>query len=455
MKKSKDFSKFGPVSDRAWKQQIQADLRGGDYNAMLTWLSPEGITVKPFYTSEDLPGGGSVTSGVTPGSWRTGYAMRIQPGWEELAREALENGAEELLIRCEPGWESAHELLNGLQATKWLEVPRLDQGTLGSILTSELPAAHYLTDPIGNLAATGNWAGGMEADMALLGELGSADRVPASVAIHAETYQNAGANRVQELAYSLAQAHEYLLRAETDTRLQALIERPVFIVAVGNDYFFEIAKLRALRHLWKLLGKTFGNSGECTIIARPTLRNKTLYDFNTNMLRTTMECMAAVLGGADLVCNMPYDQLYHLPNSFAGRIARNQLLLLKHESYFDRVSNPADGAYYIESLTDQLGKKALEQFKALEKGGGLLTQLKEHKIQKKIRESARAEQDAFDQGRLVLVGSNRYPNPEDRMSETIQTDPFPAVRKEKTLIEPLTVRRLSEQYERKRLRDEQ
>lgn len=233
------------------------------------------------------------------------------------------------------------------------------------------------------------------------------------------------------------------------------MEEPVFLISTGSEYFFEIAKIRALRHLWELLAQAYGFSGKCKIIASPTLRNKTLYDYNTNMLRTTTESMAGILGGADLICNLPYDALYHNENDFAARIARNQLLLLRHESYFSSVSNPADGSYYIESLTDQLGQKALELFKTIEKGGGFLSQLQAHTIQKKIIESAEKEQKAFDKGDRILVGTNKYPNTEDRMQEILEKNPFRTMRKVQTRIAPILAKRLSESNERKRLEDEQ
>lgn len=455
MKNTKVPEGFDPVSAKAWKQQIQADLKGGDYNELLTWVSPEGITVRPFYTEEDLPEGFTAADGGAVFPWKVGHALLLgAPGWEDLAREALEGGVEELLVRYQPGRGDDLERLGSLARPLWMEVPLLDARALPEVGRVGIPSARWLADPIGTLVATGNWASGMEADMEHLAELAVSAGENARLAIHGNQYQNAGANRVQELAYSLAQAHEYLLRAGSDNRLAPLMETPVFLVAIGNEYFFEIAKLRALRRLWRLLAESRGFSGECRIFAQPSLRNKTLYDYNTNMLRTTMECMAAVLGGADLICNLPYDHLYHEPNGFGDRIARNQLLLLKHESHFDRVSNPADGAYYVESLTEQLGSRALDLLKNLEKGGGLLKQLREHKIQKKIRDSALEQQKAFDSGRLVLVGSNKYPNPGDRMRQELQRDPFPGPRKQKTLIEPVLPRRLSESYEQKRLRDE-
>jgi methylmalonyl-CoA mutase len=456
MKKTEPFGGFEPVPPRQWKQQIQADLKGGDYNDLLIWHSPEGIAVKPFYTAEDLPEGPDGPSGLHPGNWEIGYRLDLdQEGAAVRAGQALEGGAEKLLVRPGKAGPEALPTLQNLRAPLLFDLSGIGAEWLEGIKALSGSNIRWLADPIGSFAARGNWTAGQEADLAFPEQL--AEVAPPGgirMAIHADLYQNAGADRVQELAYSLSQGHEYLLQAEADPRLRPLLETPVFLVAMGNEYFFEIAKLRALRTLWKLLAAPYGYSGDCLVVAQPTLRNKTLYDYNANMLRTTSECMAAVIGGADLVCNLPYDSLYHRPNSFGDRISRNQLLLLRHESYFSGVSNAADGAYYIEALTDQLGSKAMGLFKTLEKGGGLLSQLKAHKIQKKIRESARIEQQAFDEGKRVLVGSNKYPNPGDRMKGELEVSPFRRERREKTLMEPILPSRLAETYEQKRLSDE-
>jgi methylmalonyl-CoA mutase len=173
------------------------------------------------------------------------------------------------------------------------------------------------------------------------------------------------------------------------------------------------------------------------------------------MLRSTTECMSAILGGADTIINMPYDALYHKDNEFGDRIARNQLLILKHESYFDKVSNPADGAYYIETLTEQLAEKALLLFKEIEEKGGFITQLIEGKIQKKISESAAKEQELFDTGKEVLLGTNKYPNKNDKMKHDLELFPFVKQNPRKTLIVPIIEKRLAEKMEQERLSQEQ
>ncbi|MNS39472.1 Methylmalonyl-CoA mutase [compost metagenome] len=235
----------------------------------------------------------------------------------------------------------------------------------------------------------------------------------------------------------------------------ATISKPiVFQVAVGTNYFFEIAKLRALRVLFDLLAKEYDHNLDCHILAIPTKRNKTLYDYNVNMLRTTTECMSAILGGADAVSNLAYDALYHKDNEFGDRISRNQLLVLKHESYFDKVGNPADGSYYIENLTQQLAEKALALFKDIEANGGLITQLIEGTIQRKIQESAAKEQELFDSGKEILLGTNKYPNKNDRMSHDLELFPFVKSKPRKTLVTPIIEKRLAEKMEQERLENE-
>ena len=172
------------------------------------------------------------------------------------------------------------------------------------------------------------------------------------------------------------------------------------------------------------------------------------------MLRTTTESMSAILGGATTICNLPYDAIYHKDNEFGERIARNQLLILKHESYFDKVSNPSDGAYYIETLTEQLADKALTLFKDIEANGGFLKQLKDGKIQKKLKESASKEQEQFNKGEITLLGTNKHPNSLDKMKDDMELYPFLKMNPVKTLIEPIIEKRLAEAIEQERLKKE-
>jgi len=286
--------------------------------------------------------------------------------------------------------------------------------------------------------------------------LNNSSNLESVISIDLGLFQNAGANIPQQLAYSLAQLTEYLNHFE---KLQFSEEKKSkfifqFNISVGSDYFFEISKIRALRWLFATVAKEFGFNTTCHVIAQPTKRTKTLYDYNVNLLRTTTESMSAILGGANAICNMPYDAIYHKNNKFGDRIARNQLLIMRTESYLDKVGNVAEGTYYIESLTRQLAEKGLEIFKEIEKSGGFLKELKAGIIQKKIKESATEEQEKFNNAELVLIGTNKFENPEDRMTEDIELYPFLKKNPRKTLIEPILEKRLSEESEQKRLEEE-
>ncbi len=253
---------------------------------------------------------------------------------------------------------------------------------------------------------------------------------------------------IQQVAYTLAHANEYLNRIENFDK-NITVE-----VAVGGNYFFEIAKIRAIRLTLNALTEAYSSNITFHIVAKPTRRNKTIYDYNVNMLRTTTECMSAVLGGADAVENLAYDAVFHKTNEFGERISRNQLLILKEESYFDKVNNPADGTYYIENLTNQLAEKGLELFKDIEKNGGLISQLIEGTIQRKISESEAKEQTLFNEGKEVLLGTNKYPNAQDQMKNDLELYPFVKQNPRKTLITPIIEKRLAETLEQERLASE-
>lgn len=463
MEKNSLFSEFETVSAKQWKQKIQVDLQGADYNDALVWESLEGIKVKPFYNHED---GENNSAFQLPDnhSWQVG--QRIYAGNPQMAnkkaKDVINRGAQSLVFEIPGNTVDWTILLEGIDLKnipihfnfQFLDVECIRK--LMSYTKESAVAFSFNIDIIGNLARTGNWFHNLEQDHKLLEEVVQLADDHSSVniiAIDTALYQNAGANIIQQLAYGLAHANEYL--NHFDNVLEDAKEKPlVFKVAIGPNYFFEIAKLKALRWLWNTLAPFYGLTKACRILAVPSKRNKTLYDYNVNMLRTTSECMAAVLGGADTICNLSYDALYHKDNEFGERIARNQLLLLKEESYFDEASNAAEGAYYIENLTQELAEKALGLFKQLEAAGGFLNALKKGIIQKKIKESASKEQQLFDEGELVLLGTNKYQNPEDKMKDNLELFPFLKQDKRKTLIEPILEKRLSEALEQNRLKDE-
>ncbi|CAM1373318.1 Methylmalonyl-CoA mutase [Tenacibaculum litopenaei] len=444
------FDEFEKVSPQAWKNKIQVDLKGADYNETLLWDNNEGIRVKPFYTKEDR-----ASFDIKLPSSNFNICQKIQVDNEvsanQKAKDALQRGADAIEFICVKSIDPVILLkeIDVKHTHFYFRLNTPNEELVNHIRESVKQATIFFNiDPIGTLVKTGNWHRNYKADTALLNKLST---IQNSLLVDASTYQNAGANCSQQLAYALAHTHEYIAQLGPNC-----VPNLHFRFAVGSNYFFEIAKLRAFRVLLAELMSFLAlpNTKAAHIFAEPSTRNKTLYDYNVNMLRSTSESMSAVLGGANTVANIPYDDLFHEANEFGDRISRNQLLILKEECEMETPHTIANGVYYIEALTQQLVQKALEIFKQIEKGGGLLKQLKEGTIQRKINESAQREQADFDRGELVLLGTNKIQNDNDRMKGELQKSPFLKERKEKTLLQPILPKRLAEKLEQKRLENE-
>jgi len=448
------FNDFEKVTSKQWKNQIQYELKGADYNDTLVWESLEGIKVKPFYHNDE----DAVTNGVSTQVTNFSIVQEIYVFDTEKsiakANEVLKRGAESIRFIIPSKEINVVNIINQLQQQPkavYLQLLFLDADVMEQINTEAAKLqfeVFVLIDPIHQLNFDGNFYKDGTSDFEVLNKINQKSSNINWLTVKATTYQNAGANMVQQIAYTLAHTNEYLNRIENFDK-NITVE-----VAVGGNYFFEIAKLRAMRLSLNALAEAYSPNITFHILAKPTHRNKTIYDYNVNMLRTTTECMSAALGGADAVENIAYDAVYHKTNEFGDRISRNQLLILKEESYFDKVNNPADGAYYIESLTQQLAEKGLELFKDIEKNGGLISQLIEGTIQRKINEAATKEQELFNSGKEVLLGTNKYPNPQDKMSHDLELYPFVKQNPRKTLITPIIEKRLAEALEQERLEAE-
>ena len=452
--KEKLFNEFETVSSKEWKQKIQFELKGADYNDTLVWESLEGIKVKPFYHQDELENTINIKTNVSNFKILQDIFVFDVEKSNNKAKEVLKRGAESIRFTIENENVDFKTLMNNLPleginyhlhltflSTEYIQI-------LNSFAKENKASIYLHIDPIHQLTTDGNWFTNLESDIKIIDPINYLN-LKSSITIQSSIYQNAGANMVQQIAYTLAHVNEYFNRVST-------IPSPITIeVSVGTNYFFEIAKLRAIRILFNTLAAEYNHNFDCHIIAIPTKRNKTLYDYNVNMLRTTTECMSAILGGANTITNLPYDVLYHKTNEFGDRISRNQLLVLKNESYFDKVDNPADGAYYIETLTNQLAEKALDLFKKIESKGGFITLLIEGTIQRKINESAQKEQELFDSGKEVLLGTNKYPNKNDKMKHDLELFPFVKTNPRKTLITPIIEKRLAEKLEQERLSQEQ
>lgn len=446
------FSNFDAISAKQWKQQLQFELKGKDYNDTLVWHSPEDIKVKPFYHADDNAPSYSIETAAS--AFKICQNIFVHDLQKSINRtnDTIARGATAIRFTIQNPETDIEKLLSETNLTDipvYFNLGFLNHNFIHKIIAVSKTKNinfHLNLDPIGHLARDGNWPQSVEKNVfEVLKNITTKTNL---LSIDATLYQNAGANIVQELAFSVSHANEYF------ENIGNITTPIVFEIALGSNYFFEIAKLRAYRLLFKTIATEHNHDYDCQIIATPSKRNKTIYDYNTNLIRTTTECMAGILGGANVIANLPYDNLYHKDNEFGDRIARNQLLILQKEASFDKVDNPTDGSYYIESLTQQLAEKALVLFKEIEQSGGFLKLLKNGIIQKKITESHQKEQDLFDAGKIVLVGTNKFPNPNDHMKNDLELYPFLKINPRKTLVTPIIEKRLSEKIEQERLKNE-
>lgn len=449
------FNDFQPISSKQWKQRIQFELDGADYNETLLWNSPEDIKVKPFYHRDEFEKKATPKTKVS--EFKICQNIYVQDTIKSNLRaiDCINKGADSIIFTVNNDQTNIEKLLANIdleKTTVYFNLGFLSKEFIEKIdvIASQKNSLIYCNiDPIGQLAKDGNWFKTLEKDnFQTLDLLSKSTKNSSFISVNSSLYQNAGATIVQQIAYSLGHANEYF------NRISNLTKPIVFQIAVGSNYFFEIAKLRVFRLLFNLIAKEYNPNLECHLVVFPTKRNKTLYDYHLNMLRTTTECMSAILGGADAVANLAFDHLYQKDNEFSSQLALNQLLILKHESYFDKVNNPTDGSYYIESLTQQLAEKALNLFKDIEKQGGFLKQLNEGIIKKKIQESADKEQELFDSEKEILVGTNKFINSKNTMNNKLELYPFLKIKPRKTLIKPILETRLAEKLEQNRLKEE-
>ncbi|MFB5661329.1 methylmalonyl-CoA mutase subunit beta [Alteribacillus sp. HJP-4] len=248
-----------------------------------------------------------------------------------------------------------------------------------------------------------------------------------TVLVSGEVYHNGGASAVEELAYTMAAGVSYL---------RALIERGLtvdqaaaafqFTYSSGSQFFMEMAKFRAARALWANILSAFNveeNQRGMTIHARTSARTKTEYDPYVNMLRAVTEAFSAAAGGADSLHVSPFDEVFQRPIDFSNRIARNTQIILQEEAHIGRTLDTAGGSYFIERLTHELAEKAWGLFQEVEGRGGLEQDLREGKIQARIKQCRDEREEKVQTRKNVFIGVNKYPNlDEQRVSVTPDPD---------------------------------
>lgn len=449
------FKEFESISENNWKQQIQFDLAGKDYNSEVNWISNEGINVKPFFTDKYK----SVNNFYIPEHWNICqdiYLKKESVSNQEI-KKLISQEVYDLTIHIKKESINVDLLFNDIDITHINIYFKIDN--FNEIILSKLDnyakenksLFHLDHDLLGNYLSTGNWNNNYTKEIEIFKKvIKKLTHFKSLIQLKSSNFQESGANIIQEISYSMCQANEYI-----NLFGNSIIKQLNFEIAIGSNYFFEIAKIQAYRILWKTISNSYGFPiNDVHIITIPSSRNKTIYDYNNNIVRSTSECMAAVLGGADSIKNFNYDSIYKNKNEFSTRISINQLLILKHECHIDKVKNPISGSYYISYLVDELAKKSFNLFKELDSNSSFLNLLKNGIIQRKIKENAQKEQNNYDSKFEILVGSNLYINKDEKMKEQIEVNPFPTRKSEKTFIEPITKKRLAAETEKKRLNNE-
>lgn len=396
------FKGFSKVTHQEWLEKIKTDLKGKDFNDTLVWKSPEGIDVQPFYNAESLSSN-IFPSVATPNGWKIRESIIITTIKEanQKALIALKGGANSILFIGDVKTASEMTLLLKDMMVELIDIhfysqhPKqvlelfqheVDRNTINGSVSY---------DYLGELFRTGNWADSKEADFKILYELTSSSPLK-SIAVNGQYYNAEGATIVQELAFSLSQAVEYL-SVLTDKGISAddIAKKTVFNFGIGSNYFFEIAKLRAVRTLWQIIVEQYqvSNNTPMYLHCSTSTSNLTSKDPHSNILRGTTEAMSAIIGGCDSLSVTPYNFSFEDTNEFSDRIARNVQIVLKEEAFLDKVTDASSGSYYIETLTDQIAKKTWDLFKEIEAKGGFLACLENNFIQDAIKANTNQKEE--------------------------------------------------------------
>ncbi|MEI7583811.1 methylmalonyl-CoA mutase family protein [Runella sp.] len=436
------FSEFSSADKAAWKQQAVKDLKGKDFNANLQWISAEGLVVEPYYAAEDLNDDRlSEVQSVQqkPMGWLNQPVIIYENEKETNAKmkAVLQKGADALVLDLgseEVGEIEFSKLFNGLKLSDF-PVYFQTNGQETSVMTALLKfipfqmKGGFADDGLARWMVLGRLPETHFEELAALVKKTQSSPQFRIVCVSSHPFHNAGANAVQELAFTLASAVTYMDKL-TDLGLTAeeVSAKLYFSVSTGTNYFMEIAKLRALRYLWEKVSLQFRAGGvppEVLELEQQTLNPKlqtvntfihaqtsTFYSSaitpDSNMLRATTEAMSAVMGGCNALTVHAYDESLKTQDDFSERIARNISTLLKEEAHLDKAVDPAAGSYYLEHLTLQLIDAAWDLFLKVEEKGGLMAAFEENFIQNQVESNFEATLSALQTNKRVMIGVNKF-----------------------------------------------
>ena len=441
--KEKLFTEFQSPSKQEWLDKIQVDLKGADFEKKLVWRTNEGFNMQPFYLREDIEG--LATPNALPGEfpfvrgnkkdnnvWRVRQNIVVDDAKAANAKalDILNKGIDSLGFNIK-GSDVSAEFIDTLLEGICLECIDVNFSTcqchtleLAQILVAYFEKKGYdkekingsiAFDPIEKILMKGKDATGMIAKAKELVELLKDYRFFRCIAVKSEALNNSGAYIVQELGYALAWGNEYMQQmVEAGVEPTLAASKIKFNMGISENYFMEIAKFRAARMLWAEIVKQYEPKCDCACMmmvnATTSSSNMTVFDSYVNLLRTQTETMSAALAGVYSIVVRPFDEAYETPTDFSERIARNQQLLLKEESHFDKVVDPSAGSYFIEELTTSLANAAWQLFLKVEEEGGFLAAVKTGTVQDDINATnAKRHGDAGKRKEFIL-GTNQFPN---------------------------------------------
>jgi len=461
---------FPPAGYDEWRALAEADLGGASFGQKLVTHTYEGIDVQPVYSRRDRPGDADpdgfpglppFVRGARPlGAVRTGWDLRPEhahpdPAVTNLAiLDDLQGGATSLLLRLDvaarngldPDDPAAAELAgrDGLMAyhaddfAAVLANVHLDRvGVTLEAGAAFLPAAAALValwrrrgvtpeqargafnaDPLAVLARDGQLPMSPAATLVLMADLAAwtAKNYPHVTAVRVGTapYHHAGATAAQDIGFGMCTAVEYL-RAMTRAGLDvdSAARQILFSISLGTHHFLAIAKLRAARRLWARVVEACGGSpaaGAMRVHARVSKRVLTLRDPYVNLLRNTVACFAAGIGGAEAITSVPFDSVAGPPDALSRRIARNTVLVLQEEAHLHRVIDPPGGSWYLDWLTDQVADKAWGIFQEVERGGGMLRAFQTGWVAKQIDSAFAPRARNLARRKEGITGVSEFPN---------------------------------------------
>lgn len=468
------FTEFPPPAPTDWRRVAEESLDGAPFEKKLVTRTAEGIDLQPIYTKADAGPAVDEWPGLPPyargaealGSRAHGWQIcqELPYGRPEEFNAALlqdlnrgQNAVNVLFDiatrlgldpdEARPGevggcglsLATLDDLTRALRGVDLAAVPVYAPAGVSAMALTALFAAAMakqgktpaalqggiLSDPFSEWLGRGVLPSGLEAaydDMAVVTDWatrsGSALR---TVGVAANHWADAGGSAVHELAFGLATGVDYL-RA-LDARLLApgrAAPRFLFTFSSGSNFFMEIAKFRAARLLWSRAVTATGapaEAGRLVFHARTSLWNKTVLDPHVNLLRTTTEAFAAVVGGCASLHVAPFDECHRVPDDFSRRLARNIQIILAEECHLGRVLDPAGGSWYVETLTHQLAAKAWKLFQDVERQGGMAAAIRAGFPQQTVAKTATERLTAVESRRDGIIGTNLHPNLKEKPVE--------------------------------------